>query len=257
MEELYRFLPETGFIIKNSSFVNESGMYIDFEPGGQIEFHTPPLLPEDNETFNNCLELIEKVISGINKKLHIEYITSGYIPGREDSPLCLDAERYVNLHNRLSNCSTRGLEMMKGTASIHFHAGLKSLEELPGMFAQLIGISATDGFKMGNDRRNIWDNTDPGRCGQPFMVNENDTPLQLIEKIVDHSLMAEHIGENRPFLETNDLSFEAFLYHLTTVFTDIRLNLKGPSIELRTPDSVPIDQFKLMWYKFISFFENK
>lgn len=257
MEKLYMFLPETGFTLKNSSFVHKSGMYIDFEPGGQIEFHTPPLLPGDHDTFNNCLEIIENVISEINKKLHIEYIASGYIPGRKDSPLCLDAERYVNLHNRLANCSTRGLEMMKGTASIHFHAGVKSLEELPGLFSSIIDLSAIDDFKMGNDRRNIWDNTDPGRCGQPFLVNKNDTPLQLIENIVSHSLQAEHIGENRPFLETNDLSFEAYLYHLTTVFTDIRLNLKGPSIELRTLDSVPFNQFKSKWHKFVSLLENK
>lgn len=257
MKKLYMFLPETGFTIKNSSFVHESGMYIDFEPGGQIEFHTPPILPDDNKTFNRCLELIKNVTREINNKLHIEYITSGYISGREDSQLCLDAERYVNLHDRLSNCSTRGLEMMKGTASIHFHAGIKSIEELPGLFARFIDISAMDDFKMGHDRRNIWDNTDPGRCGQPFLVDENDTPRQLIDKIVDHSLRAEHIGENRPFPETSDISFDAFLYHLTTVFTDIRLNLKGPSIELRTPDSVPFDQFKLKWYKFVSLLENK
>ncbi|MFC1495605.1 hypothetical protein ACFL6W_10015 [Thermodesulfobacteriota bacterium] len=257
MEKLYMFLSETGFVIRNSSFVHESGMYIDFEPGGQIEFHTPPLLPENKETFNKCLGLIEDVISKIYKKLHIEYIAAEYIPGRKNSPLCLDAERYINLHNRLSKYSTKGLEMMKGTASIHFHAGLKNIEELPGLFSRLICISVTDDFKMGHDRRNIWDNTDPGRCGQPFLVNENDTPLQLIEKIVDHSLHAEHIGKNKPFLETNDLSFDAFLNHLTTIFTDIRLNLKGPSIELRTLDSMPFDQFKSKWYKFVSLLENK
>jgi glutamate--cysteine ligase len=257
MKKLYMFLPEKGFIAHGSSFLHESGMYIDFEPGGQIEFHTPPLLPEDNTSFNNCLKIIKDVIGTIYEKLNIEYIASAYIPDRKDSPLCLDADRYINLHNRLSNYGTRGLEMMKGTASIHFHAGIKSIEEFPGLFSRLIDISGKDDFKMGRDRMDIWRNTDSGRCGQPFLVDEKDTPLSLIHKIVDHSLQAEHIAENKPFLETSDLSFEAFKYHLTTIFTDIRINLKGPSIELRTIDTVPFDQFKSKWYKFIALMENK
>jgi len=256
MKQLYLFLPEIGFITHNSTFAHESGMYIDFEPGGQIEFHSPPLLPGDNETFNGCLKLMKDIISEIHAKLNIKYIATDYIPGRKDSSLCLDAERYINLHNRLAQCSTRGLEMMKGTASIHFHAGIKNIEELPKLFSRLIDISNMDYFKMGNDRRDIWDNTDPVRCGQPFIINKNDTPLQVIEKIVCHSLQAEHIGENKPFIETKDVSFDAFMYHLTTIFTDIRLNIKGPSIELRTIDSVTFDQFELKWKKFISILET-
>lgn len=257
MKKLYLFLPEIGFTAHGASFLHESGMYIDFEPGGQVEFHTPPLLPGDNTSFNNCLELIKDVISEIYTQLHIEYIASAYIPERKNSPLCLDADRYINLHNRLSNYGTRGLEMMKGTASIHFHAGIKSIEEFPELFSRLIDISGIDGFKMGPDRRDIWSNTDHSRCGQPFLVDEKDSPFNLISKIVDHSLQAEHIAENKPFLETSDLSFEAFKDHLTTIFTDIRLNLKGPSLELRTIDTVPFDQFKSKWYEFISLMEHK
>ncbi len=252
MNRIYRFLPETGFKRYGTSFVHESGMYIDFEPGGQIEFHSPPLLKDEDDRLNNCLVLIKKVIDAINRKLGIEYMASGYVPGRMDSPLCLDAERYINLHNRLSMVSTRGLEMMKGTASIHFHTGIKNIEELPGLFGSLIRISEMDDFKMGDDRRKIWDNTDPGRCGQPFHIDESDTAFDVIEKIADYAIHAGHIGENKPFIETDDLSFDAFMYHLTTIFTDIRLNIKGPSIELRTIDSVPFDRFKTKWYKFTS-----
>ncbi len=257
MSQIYRFLPDTGFKKYNTSFVHESGMYIDFEPGGQIEFHSPPLLNDEDERFDRYLSLIKGVVEAINLKLGIEYIAQGYIPGREDSPLCLDAERYYNLHDRLAVTGARGLEMMKGTASIHFHAGIKDLDEVPGLFAALIRMSEMDDFKMGYDRREIWDNTDPGRCGQPFHIDESDATFDAVEKIVDHAIHAGHIGENKPFTETEDLSFDAFLYHLTTIFTDIRLNIKGPSFELRTIDSVPFDQFKMKWHKFISTLENK
>lgn len=255
MQQIYQFLPKTGFNRDNSSFVHESGMYIDFEPGGQIEFHSPPLLKEDNEKFNNCITRIKETVDAIKLNLGIEYIAQGYIPGRKDSPLCLDAERYINLHNRLAGSSTRGLEMMKGTASIHFHAGIRKIEDLPKIYNRLIQMSAMDDFKMGDDRRDIWNNTDPSRCGQPFTINNNDTSLEVIKKITDQALKAEHISENKPFMETDDLSFDAFMYHLTTIFTDIRINIKGPSIELRTIDSVPIDQFSQKWNEFISILE--
>jgi glutamate--cysteine ligase len=71
------------------------------------------------------------------------------MPGRKDAPLCLDSERYINLHSRLSVCGTRGLEMMKGTASIHLHAGLKKIDELPLILAAMIKMSEMDEFKMG------------------------------------------------------------------------------------------------------------
>lgn len=252
MQKIYMFLPETGFKKENTSFIHESGMYIDFEPGGQIEFHTPPLLKEENENLRRYLNLVKKVIEDIKHELGIEYLARGYIPGRIDSPLCLDAERYVNLHNRLAMSGTRGLEMMKGTASIHFHAGIRNMEDLPKLFGLLISMSHMNEFKMGAERRDIWNNTDPHRCGQPFEIDNSSTPFEVVEKIADHALKAEHIGENKPFIETGDISFDAFMYHLTTIFTDIRLNIKGPSLELRTIDSVPFDEFEGKWNRFIS-----
>ncbi len=254
MEEIYGFLPETGFIRHEKSFIHESGMFIDFEPGGQIEFHPPPLHKDAN--LNIYLEIIRNVLSSIKQKIGIEYRAHGYMPGRKDSPLCLDTERYHNLHNRLTMSGTRGREMMKGTASIHFHAGIMDIDQLPGLFSLFIKMARMEEFKMGEDRRAIWDNTDSSRCGLPFEVNERATSFEVIEKIVNHAIRAEHIGLNKPFMETGDLSFDAFMYHLTTIFTDIRLNIKGPSIELRTTDSVPFDDFKWKWKRFIAILEN-
>jgi gamma-glutamylcysteine synthetase len=256
MQKIYRFLPEKGFKRQDAAFVHRSGVYIDFEPGGQIEFHNPPLFAQEKERFDECLSLIKDTLSILKNDLGIEYLAQGYIAGRKDSSLCLDSKRYLNLHNRLSQCGTRGLEMMKGTASIHLHAGTKEIGDLPIIFATMIKLVDMDEFKMGTDRRDIWNNTDPSRCGQPFKVINDMTPFEVIEMIVNHAVRAYHIGINRPFLDTDDLSFDAFMYHLTTIFTDIRLNIKGPSIELRTIDSVPLDQFETKWFKFIKVFQE-
>ncbi len=256
MQQIYSFLPEKNFKREGAAFVHKSGIYIDFEPGGQIEFHTQPLLANENERLTDCLSMIKDVLDIFKNDLGIEYLAQGYIAGRKDSPLCLDSQRYINLHNRLSQCGTRGLEMMKGTASIHLHAGIKKIEALPIILDAMIKMSEMDEFKMGPDRRDIWNNTDPTRCGQPFKIRHDMTPFEVIEMIVDHAARAYHIGINRPFLDTDDLSFDAFMYHLTTIFTDIRLNIKGPSIELRTIDSVPIDQFETKWLNFINLFND-
>jgi gamma-glutamylcysteine synthetase len=256
MQRIYMFLPEKGFERQGSAFVHKSGMYIDFEPGGQIEFHTEPLLPDEKDKFTQRLSLIKDILEIIKKELGIEYLAQGYVEGRKGSPLCLDSERYLNLHSRLSKCGTRGLEMMKGTASIHFHAGIKEIEELPLILATMIKMSDMDDFKMGPDRRDIWNNTDSSRCGQPFKARHDMTPSEIIEIIVDHATRGYHIAKNLPFLETDDLSFDAFIYHLTTIFTDIRLNIKGPSLELRTIDSAPFDQFEIKWLRFITVFQE-
>jgi len=43
---------------------------------------------------------------------------------------------------------------------------------------------------------------------------------------------------------------------MTTIFTDIRLNMKGLTWELRTLDSQPLDVFKKKWKIFIRKIED-
>ncbi|MFC1820912.1 hypothetical protein ACFLZG_07520, partial [Thermodesulfobacteriota bacterium] len=172
-------------------------------------------------------------------------------------PFCLKAKRYKNLHARMPKSGSRGLEMMKGTASIHLHIGIRDTIELAPLVYSLIKMTAMNGFKMGRDRRDIWDNTDPTRCGLPFQnIEYNSRPRRVAEELVRFALSADDIAENIPFHETKDLSFDAFMYHMTTIFTDVRLNIKGPSIELRTMDSVPFSQLKTQWKVFKSLIEN-
>ncbi len=252
MKKIYHFLPAAGFKAKNGDFSHKSGMHISFEPGGQIEYQSMVLQADEKERFQDCLALMENTNLAILNELNIEYIATGFMPGRKDSPLCLDAERYINLHNRLALCGARGLEMMKGTASIHLHAGINSINEIPGLYSSFIKISLMEDFRMSEERRDIWDNTDSCRCGMPFLLEDTNTPEQALSKIINHALEADHIGENMPFYLTRDLSFDAFMYHLTTIFTDIRLNIKGPSLEIRTLDSMPLKEFGMKWNKFIA-----
>ena len=66
----------------------------------------------------------------------------------------------------------------------------------------------------------------------------------------------ELIDYNIPFKDLEEKSFDAFMYHMTTMFTDVRINMSGCTIELRTLDSVPLDDFESRLNNFISLVEG-
>ena len=41
------------------------------------------------------------------------------------------------------------------------------------------------------------------------------------------------------------------------MFTDVRLNAKGGTLELRTPDSRPVQDFRPLWKKFVRLCEEE
>lgn len=252
MSRVYEVLDDCGFKYDGLAYASETDMYITIEPGGQIEYCSPPLLKEDGETFQQLMGLIKETNNAIKDMLGIDYIGKGYIPNRVDAPMILDAKRYHHLHDRMLISGIRGREMMKSTASIHLHARILDMHDVIPLFNKFLELSKSHEFSMSSDRRDIWDNTDPVRSGQLVKdVHRIQTPEDLIHEIVRFTVNADDIGKNIPFLETEDTSFDAFLYHLTTIFTDIRLNLKGPSWELRTLDSQPVEIFEQKWKRFI------
>lgn len=247
-----------GFAPRKKDFIHpDLGMCVDFEPGGQIEYCSPPLKSSDYHVFQNLLTLIQQTNARIKSDLGIEYIGTDFLPGRQSAPLCLASERYQRLHERLSRVGSRGLEMMKATASIHLHVVISNFENLLPLFNALCELSVDKDFRMSYNRRHIWDHTDATRCGLPPCCFANlQTVDQLIHRLIGFALHTEVLGEDVPFAEAADQSHEAFLNHMTTVFTDVRFNLKGPTLELRTLDSMPVSRFRLKWQKFIQIMES-
>lgn len=257
MVRLDRLLEGEGGVSSGGERLFESGIRVTFEPGGQIEYCSPPLMADDHVALDALLSFIEQLNLKIFEQLGIFYHGTGYIPGRGRGPLCLRSRRYLNLHKRLAKSGTRGHEMMKGTAAIHLHVAICRIDEIPPLFNRLCEMAASESFRMSECRRDIWNNTDPVRCGPPPCCFEIfKSPEALIEKWVRYGLKADVLGEDQPFEAASDRTFEAFLYHMTTIFTDIRFNLKGPTLELRTLDSVPVDQFKSRWLPFMDNLQN-
>ena len=257
MRMVISLLPDIGFIPDGADFKSENGLRVNFEPGGQIEYNSPPLFAQEDERFRFLLAAIDHTNLTIRQRLGIEYRGVGYLTGRANAPLCLSADRYIKLHNRLERVDTMGLEMMKGTASIHLHVVIANLNELLPLFNALCHLSISDEFKMSKARRDVWNHTDKARCGiPPCCFARIETSEALIERLIQYSVDVEVLGEDVSFDRSTDPSFRKFLYHMTTLFTDVRFNLKGPTLEMRTLDSMPTDQFHLKWKRFVALLEN-
>ncbi len=228
--------------------------YVTFEPGGQIEFCSAPVEPADMVTVNSILGQAQEVMAEVRNRTGIQYMPVAYMPGRGGAPMLLDKPRYHNLHNLLGETGSRGREMMKGTASIHLHVGLLSIEELPAIWGCVCRLSRSGEFAMGPDRRDIWDNTDPSRCGLLCRgdLNPATDHAEFLEKVVEFGLDALDLASGRPFHELPGKSFPDFLDHLTTLFTDVRINMKGITLELRTLDSGPFQFFLERWQQFLN-----
>jgi len=247
-------LGSCGFIDRNGIIICAEGMYITFEPGGQLEFSSPPLAENSIKEFDNLLKIISRTVTGIRNSTSVNYIPVPYIPHRADAPMVLEARRYHDLHLLLGTVSDRGREMMKGTAAIHLHASLTRFDELLKLWALMCSLSSESGFAMGQQRRDIWNRTDPSRCGlrcsRSEEINSSDA---LFEKLICFALRALELRRGIPFESIRPRpSFEEFMNHFTTIFTDVRLNTKGMTLELRTLDSRPLDQFRNTWIAFVN-----
>lgn len=271
----YEFLPDIkpkeGFLLKikkclenigfsdkfvfsdtSSLMENGKGIAISFEPGGQIEYHSPILFPEEIAKFSEILQEIDEINNEIYRVTRVQYLSIPYLPDRGDIPLCIPNERCFKLEDQFKKSGTRGREMMKGTASIHLHASIQTIGEVPTLFDAIYKLSLTKDFCMGNDRKEIYDNTDNSRCGQHNQFFSTMSPKDFFLDYTNTALDATFLGMDAPFREIEGLTFDDFLFHLTTIFSNVRLNMKGPTIEMRTLDSMPAAAFEKKWKLFVS-----
>lgn len=228
---------------------------ITFEPGGQIEYLSPPLTASDDTGFRRIMDAISASNRAIADELGIRYIGTGFIPGRYSAPLLLTTDRYRNMHTRFMNVDRRGPDMMKGTAAVHLHAAMTSVEDVRSFYLLFTELARGSEFGMSMERRSIWDATDACRCGLPA-VDLNGTALSILSDICVASLEAVEMSRGLPFADSPNRDFSAFLDHLTTMFTDVRFNVKGGTLELRTLDSLPVEDFTDKWRYFTGLCER-
>jgi glutamate--cysteine ligase len=232
------------------SFQVGRGGAFTFEPGGQLEYSSPPC-----RTPIELLGLLRAVIPPLRAAAANEGIcllATGIDPANsiEQAPLFLAGRRYGRMAEYLARRGPWGARMMRQTASLQVSVDFGDepwirWRVLNAVAPYVVAIFANsplyEGRKTGwqSTRSRAWRELDPTRTGLPYDMR---TPLDAyLDFALDAPamLMPAVNGENRPFRQWLGLAaptFEEWRDHLSTLFPEVR---PRGHLELRSADAVP------------------
>jgi glutamate--cysteine ligase len=226
-----------------------AGGSITFEPGGQLEYSSPPC-----HSVTSHLALLRAVVLPLRSAAAaegIDLLAYGIDPFNtvERAPLLIRAKRYQRMAEYLATRGPAGARMMRQTAS--FQISLDFDDEpwlrwrvlnaaapyLTAIFANS-PIYAREPTGHQSARAVVWRAVDAARTGIPY-----DDRLP-VEAYLEFALSAPAIlfptlgGDNRPFdewLTRANPTLEEWHDHLTTLFPEVR---PRGHLELRSIDSI-------------------
>lgn len=230
-------------------FVVRGGGTIGFEPGGQIEFSTPPA-----RSVTALLDRLRSVVAPLRAAAAaegIELLSSGVDPhnGQDDAPLLLDAKRYQRMAEHFARIGPFGAVMMRQTASIQVNLDFDDEPRLrwrllnavaPYVTAIFASSPVYEGAATGHQsfRAHAWRRLDPARTGLPFDAARPveaylrfalSAPAMLFPTVGGHSLpFGEWLVRANPTLEEWET-------HLSTLFPEVR---PRGHCEVRSADAV-------------------
>jgi glutamate--cysteine ligase len=225
------------------------GGTLTFEPGGQIEYSSPPC-----RSASALLALLRSVVLPLRAAAAgegIELLAVGIDPlnSAERAPLLLHAKRYQRMAEYLARRGPAGARMMRQTAAFQLSVDFDDEPWLrwrvlnaatPYVVAIFANSPIYAGQRTGHQsaRANAWRTLDPARTGLPY---DRRAP---IEAYLDFALAAPAIlfptldGEHRPFGEWLALAnptAEEWKDHLSTLFPEVR---PRGHLELRSADAM-------------------
>jgi glutamate--cysteine ligase len=230
-------------------FTLPAGGTLTFEPGGQLEYSTPPC-----RSPSALLALLRAVVLPLRAAAAAEGITLlavGIDPVNpiESAPLLLRTRRYQCMADYLAARSPAGARMMRQTAA--FQVAL-DLDDEPWLRWQVLNAAAPyvvaifansavyAGAETGcaSARATVWRTLDPARTGLPWST------ARPVQRYLDFALAAPAMllpavgGEHLPFVEWLDrarVTTHEWHDHLTTLFPEVR---PRGHFELRSADAV-------------------
>ena len=235
---------------------------ITLEPGAQFELSGAPV---DN-VHQVCGEISDHLaeIAGPSERLGIRWLTCGYHPtATQDQLPWVPKQRYAIMREYFPEVGTRGLDMMRRTATAQVNVDYRSEEDALRklrlglkLAPALMGIFANSAFAEGKhlgvkcERARVWLDTDPDRTGLlPQLWHDGagfrdyaewalDAPMYLFKR---DGKVVKNTGQTfRNFWQHGWQQHRATLddweMHLGTVFPEARLKR---TIELRSIDSLP------------------
>lgn len=230
-------------------FLLPDGGDLTFEPGGQLEYSSPPC-----RSPSALLALLRAVVPPLRAAAESEGISLlavGLDPlnsiGR--APLLLRSERYVRMAEYFARRGPAGARMMRQTASLQINLDLGEepwlrWRVLNAAAPCFVAIFANSPLYGGTDtgcastRAAIWRALDPARTGLPW---DGHAPLT---RYLDFALDAPDMfgaapeADCVPFGRTiagSDTGLERWHEHLTTLFPEVRPRGR---LELRSTDAI-------------------
>lgn len=232
------------------SFELPAGGTLTFEPGGQLEYGSPPC-----RSPSALLALLRAVVVPLRAAAAgegIELLAAGLDPSNaaDQAPLLLRTPRYSRMADYLADIGPAGARMMRQTAALQVSLDLDD-EPLrrwtvlnaaaPYVVAIFANSPVYDGAATGcrSTRAEVWRNLDPSRTGLPW---DGRDP---VGRYCDFALRAPAIllpkpdGALLPFgewLRHGRPTLDEWREHLTTLFPEVR---PRGHLELRSCDAVP------------------
>lgn len=217
-------------------FEVDGGGRLTFEPGGQVEYATPPLTSP-----GTLLEHVRRVVGPLTlaaAESGIDLVGVGIDPcnGPDDAPLQIDAERYRHMDAYFATVGEAGARMMRQSASIQVNVDAgpdtrRSWKVLNAAAPYLTAIFANSREYAGKDsghasyRARTWQMLDRTRTGLAW------SPAGAAAGYADFALEARAMfvrsecGEYlrfRDWVENGAATPQSASLHLSTLFPEVR-----------------------------------
>ncbi|MBI5066969.1 MAG: glutamate--cysteine ligase [Deltaproteobacteria bacterium] len=268
VEQGYEPVEDEGRIIA----AQHAGLTVSIEPGGQIELSGRPF--QDVHVVAAELDRHRKKCEALAERLGVTFLATGYRPwGTPRSSPWMPKSRYRVMRPFLAARGRLAEDMMamtgSGQASFDFgsepDAGEKlrlALAAQPAVTALYANSPIVNGAPWGGRsfRVQVWEETDPARCGLlPFAFEEgfqDSAYRRYVEWALDVPMV--FLRREGRYLETGARTFRAFLAeglggerptmadwedHLSCLFPDVRL--KGV-VEVRGADACDMEMTKAL-----------
>lgn len=226
------------------------GAAITFEPGGQIEYASPPR-PTVSSLFSTIRPVLEPLVEAAGDD-GIRMVARGLEPETPvaEAPLQLQSERYRRMAAHFDRRGDAGRRMMRQSAALHVNVDIdrKAFDRwrvATCVSPYLTALFANSPRAAGEDtghrsfRAHQWRELDPLRTGVPL----GDDPVRrYLEFALDAPafLLGREGDPARPFgswLEEQGVGVEAWRAHLSTLFPEVR---PRGYLEVRSVDALPL-----------------
>jgi glutamate--cysteine ligase len=232
------------------AFELPGGGALSFEPGGQMEYSSPPC-PDSDRLVAHMEEVLEPLARSAAGR-GIRLLARGLDPLTpvHDAPLRVRAERYLRMAAHYDRRGTAGRRMMRQTAALHLNLDLGGEPHLrwrvanalaPLLTALFANSPEAEGSPTGHrsTRALQWRHLDPTRTGVRPHVSDPVGDYVRFALDADAFLLGHQDQPARPFRDwlERGAGGDDWERHLSTLFPEVR---PRGYLELRCLDALPL-----------------